>query len=222
MHRVNKGSTSKGGKYLRCYGNAKGTCTNKLVRLSLSENVFREILAKVDSLSLIQDSAKALQQQLAASLGKSQEDQKRLDTLNAQILSVGELPPSLVKTMSELDQRLAKEISTQEQLKADIARESIVSRDDFFKRLDMVTFEGRAAANNLLKRLGLNTYIRVSSPTTAIFDISSEMPNEFKGKWPTMRFHMQTDSIVFEPFDDATLNAGLKQGDADMSQYDEP
>lgn len=222
MHRVDKGSPPKGRKYLRCYGNAKGVCTNKMVGLQKSEDVFREILAKVDSLSLVQDSTKALEKRLAVSLGKSQEDQKLLENLNAQILSVGKLPSSLVKTMNELEQRLAQEVVAQEQLKADIARESIISKDDFFKRLDMVTFEGRAAANTLMKRLGLNTYVRASSPSTAIFDVSRDMPDELKGKWPTMRFHMQPESITFEPFTDASLIAGLNQGDSDMSDYDAP
>ncbi|WP_339080834.1 recombinase family protein [Pseudomonas sp. TMP9] len=55
MHLVNKGTPPKGSKYLRCYGAAKGVCRGKLVRLDRSEEIFREILAKVDSLSLVQD-----------------------------------------------------------------------------------------------------------------------------------------------------------------------
>lgn len=223
MHRVDKGKPPKGRKYLRCYGNAKGVCTNKMVGLTESEDVFREILAKVDSLSLVQDSSKAMEKRLAVSVGKSGEIQSRLKELSDQASALsGKLPTTIIGVMATLEQELAREQEAQESLKADIARESIISKDDFFERLDMVTFEGRAAANTLMKRLGLNTYVRASSPSTAIFDVSPEMPDEFKGKWPTMRFHMQPESITFEPFTDASLIAGLNQGDSDMSDYDAP
>ncbi|MFR0692159.1 recombinase family protein [Enterobacterales bacterium AE_CKDN230030158-1A_HGKHYDSX7] len=215
MHLVNKGKPPKGAKYLRCYGAVKGTCGNKHVRLDRSEFVFREVLAKVDSLALVQDNTAALGRALAASEGKSSDISERLTSLQQQILTFGaKIPPTLVQTLAALDNQLTEETATQERLRADIARETIASKDDFFNRLDLVSFAGRSAANAVLKRLRLNVYIRSSGPNACSFDVSSTMPNEFKGKWPLMRFLLTSNDIYFQPFTTDSLQRGITQGDA--------
>ncbi|MDP1142773.1 hypothetical protein, partial [Klebsiella pneumoniae] len=42
-----------------------------------------------------------------------------------------------------------------EALAQNLATDQVVSKADFFERLDLTSYEGRAAANNLVKRLGV-------------------------------------------------------------------
>lgn len=154
MHLVNKGKSPKGGKYLRCYNAAKGGCVNRLVRLNLSELAFMEILAKVDSLSLVQESQTKILKEISIIDLRINSIQRRQSELEAQMMALDEsLPPSVLLTVSKLDQESKALAIRRRELKQDAQREKIVNKKDFFERLDLVTYEGRARANYLLKTL---------------------------------------------------------------------
>src|SRR5690606_24522263 len=70
IHWINKGKPPKGGTYLQCYEARKGSCTMPLLRTDRAELAFKEILTKVDSLSLVQSSAAAIRKALSAKEGE--------------------------------------------------------------------------------------------------------------------------------------------------------
>ncbi|MEN4945011.1 recombinase family protein [Pseudomonas proteolytica] len=160
MHLVNKGKPPKGGKYLRCYGSAKGRCTNKLVELGRSERAFMEILAKVDSLSLVQDSQAKIQKEISKIDLRLAKIKKRQAEIESQILELNDDLPSFVMQAALRFDQESKELKTQRnELKRDSQREKIINKEDFFSRLDLLTFEGRARANYLLKSLKVKIQI---------------------------------------------------------------
>ena len=166
MHLVNKGQLPKGGKYLRCYGSAKGRCTNKLVEISRSERAFMEILTKVDSLSLVQDSQAKIRKEIAKIDLQLDLVKKRQAEIESQILDVGgDLPSFIVQAAFRFEQELKELKRKKDDLKRDSQREKIINKEDFFARLDLLSFEGRARANYLLKALKVQVRIERQEKT---------------------------------------------------------
>ncbi|WP_042955639.1 recombinase family protein [Pseudomonas sp. G5(2012)] len=160
MHLVNKGSPPKGGKYLRCYGSAKGRCTNKIVQLVGAERAYMEILAKVDSLSLVQDSQNKIRKEIAKIDLQLDLVKKRQAEIESQIQDVsGELPGFVIQAALRVDQELKELKNKRNELKRDSQREKIINKADFFSKLDLISFEGRARANYLLKALRVQVRI---------------------------------------------------------------
>lgn len=168
MHLVNKGAPPKGGKYLRCYGAAKGKCSNKLVALGIAETAFKEILAKVDSLSLVQESQGKMQKDISLVDLKLSEIKSRKDEIQAQVLEFrGTLPKMLLVLMDKLETEEEDLKRQREELRINIQREKIISKEDFFERVDLTSYEGRARANYLLKALGVLVHITRSDDRVA-------------------------------------------------------
>jgi hypothetical protein len=55
--------------------------------------------------------------------------------------------------MTVLEDKLAEHKALQNKILLDIGEQKITSKDDFFARLDLVSYEGRSRANALVKRL---------------------------------------------------------------------
>lgn len=165
MHLVNKGRPPKGATYLQCHSARKGVCKNGYLRVERAELVLREVLAKVDSLSLVQASEGQTMKELATVNGKMQTVNERL-TKAVELMT--EAPSS---SLAVLVQNLEGEQATlreeQQRLKELLAVNQVVSKKDFFAQLDLVSFEGRHAANRLLKRLG----ILISAAVTSDYQI---------------------------------------------------
>ncbi len=160
MHLVDKGKPPKGGKYLRCYESKKGICKAKLVRLDRSEEVFRELLVKIDSLSLIQDSQASLKKKVAAVDGRISEIRDRINQVQSQLLSFSnKIPDTIVSVLVKLEDDLKELENQREKLMLDISREKIKNKHDFFDKLDLITYAGRAKANSLLKNLSIKVDI---------------------------------------------------------------
>lgn len=160
MHLVNKGRPPKGGKYLRCYNAAKGVCKGKLITLAQSENVFIEILAKVDSLSLVQGSQSKIKKEISVLDAKLVGVKARLEELQRQMISLEyDIPQMALVAMAKLEGQ-AKEIADRKnELQRQAQREKIINKRDFISRLDMVTYEARVRANYLLKALDITVDI---------------------------------------------------------------
>ena len=211
LHLVNKGTPPKGGKYLRCYNGAKGVCTAKHFRLDRSEVVFREILAKLDSLSLIQDSQGHLQKQIDVLNGKIAEVQERLGELQTQATTAGKLPSFLVQTMVDLESSLNEWQAQREQLRGDLSREKVISKEDFFAKLDLVSYQGRSRANSLLKNLGIT--VTLNRPKKKQF---AEVINY----WVLSQEHTllgvkdYPEELIFIPMTKDMNNLSIAQGDS--------
>jgi DNA invertase Pin-like site-specific DNA recombinase len=161
MHIINKGKQPKGGTYIRCSNAKKGLCTAKNIRLDQSELVFREILAKVGNLSLVQDSAASLANQLREVNGRLTEQQDKMRQHEA---SMRDYPSSLLaKLVQECEQTIASLNKDKETLQTALATSTIVNKAEFFAKLDTSTYEGRAQANGLLKRLKIRVAIKTDS-----------------------------------------------------------
>ena len=211
LHLVNKGTPPKGGKYLRCYNGAKGVCTAKHFRLDRSEVVFREILAKLDSLSLIQDSQGHLQKQIDVLNGKIAEVQERLGELQTQATTAGKLPSFLVQTMVDFESSLNEWQVQREQLRGDLSREKVISKEDFFAKLDLVSYQGRSRANSLLKNLGITVTLNRSK---------KKQFAEIINYWVLSREHTvlgvkdYPEALVFVPMTTDMHTLSLAQGDS--------
>lgn len=157
MHLVNKGKKPKGATYLHCHNARKGLCKGKLVRLDQSEEVFKFMLAQLDSLSLVQDSSGKISKELGHVDGLLDEQQDNLKDFKAALkvrytATVEELAYDAEQEISKLEKR-------REELQASLAVERIGSYEDFLSKLDLVSYEGRNRANSLLKRLKVLVYI---------------------------------------------------------------
>jgi DNA invertase Pin-like site-specific DNA recombinase len=164
LHVVNKGAPPKGGAYLRCCNIRKGFCKAKSVRLEHAEEVFRGMIIRLDALALVKDSSAQIEKTLKATEGKLSEAQKRLRALEVQLIEFSDSPAigrAVVRVEGEVNS-LEQELDA---LKAELAAEQSIGWDEFLSRLDLVSYEGRAKANNLLKRLGVVVLVGTSGYT---------------------------------------------------------
>ena len=154
LHMVNKGTAPKGGTYLRCANTRKGVCTSKAVRLDHADAVFRGMLIRLDALSLVKDSSAGVEKSLRAVEGQLADARRRLQALEERLV---EAPES--EAIGRAVVRVEGEVKAQERdrrrLRAVQAAEDGISWDEFFDRLDLTSYEGRAKANTLMKRLGV-------------------------------------------------------------------
>ncbi|SST89531.1 Resolvase, N terminal domain [Acinetobacter baumannii] len=153
MHLVNKGSNLK---YLRCYNSAKGVCQARSLRLDLTEIAYREVLAKVDSLSLVQDAHAKIKKDLDVADAKYVQLIERQNKLMSQAANVDiDLPELFLQVLSELQQEIDMYSKLREKLRSDLQKDRIINKSEFFSRLDLVSQEGRAKSNYLLKSLDI-------------------------------------------------------------------
>ncbi|MFS2017381.1 recombinase family protein [Massilia sp. CT11-108] len=147
---------TKGAKqppYLRCYEAGKGKCDARSIRLDRADEVFKELLTKVNSLALVQSDARSLQAQLNEVRGRMAEQQRaRAETLDF----LRTRPSSTLRAeVADADDEIARLEERELELEKALAADRITNKEDFFARLDLVSKEGRARANELLKRLGI-------------------------------------------------------------------
>lgn len=208
MHLTNAGYK----KVLRCFNNIKGVCPARAVGLLRSEEAFREVLSKVDALSLVQDNSAKLQRQVTVLDGKIVSITERLNDLQQQVLaSGGRIPKTIVAAMTQLEEEQEAYTGEREQLKADLGRERIISKEEFFDRLDMVSYEGRARANSLLKSLDISVRIQRGEGRGEKAEISYMVDRE--GKTIFNLHDRPLQGITFFAFEAGALAAGAAQGD---------
>ena len=199
-------------KVMRCFNNIKGICPAKAIGLLRSEIAFKEVLSKVDSLSLVQDNSAKLQRQVTVLNGKIASINERLDDLQQQVLaSGGRIPKTIVAAMTQLEEDQEAYTQEREQLKADLGRERIISKEEFFSRLDLVSYEGRAKANSLLKSLDISVRIRRGEGRGEKAEISYMVDKE--GQTVFNLIDHPLHGIMFLAFDNNSLAAGAAQGD---------
>jgi len=165
MHHINKGKPPKGRDYLVCANKRKGICTAKSVRYDKSEQVFKEILAKVDSLSLVQDSHIKIEKELRGLNGRIDEQRQQYNLLQEAIAE--RYSKALDNAVFEAEKKLNESLRKQEELMGALAADTILNKEHFFDLLDLESYDGRYQANALLKRLEIN--VRVSGMDEPVY-----------------------------------------------------
>ncbi|NBB32963.1 recombinase family protein [Pseudomonas sp. BC115LW] len=163
MHLINKGRPPKGYTYLQCYSAKKGKCLNRSIRIEQTEAVFKEILANVDSMSLINGKSAEIRKSLEVAEGRLQFLASKLGQAIAVQASV--ITVAGAKLVQACEQEHAQCLMTRDELRQQLASHRVISREDFFRQIDLVTYEGRALANSLLKRLGIQVQLKRYDPT---------------------------------------------------------
>lgn len=141
----------KNRKYFKCANKQKGVCDSGVIGSERAELVFQEVLAKIDSLSLVRSSSGSLTKQLQVIDGRVEE----LRAKQASAESSHEEFPSRItaKLLQQIEVDLEALVADRNAIAQNLATDQVVSKSDFFEKLDLTSYEGRAAANNLVKRL---------------------------------------------------------------------
>lgn len=204
MHLVNKGRPPKGATYIQCHSARKGICDNGYVRVERAEAVLREILTKVDSLSLVQASDGETQRQLTTVTGKLETVAHRLSQMSEDYFASPSTGVAQMIARLEGEQEALRQ--ERETLKITLVTNQVVSKEDFFERLDLASFEGRHAANSLLKRLGVTIAVLSEEPSSQWYRVNTESLATF------MVFHIR-DQIKIASFDSRILDLQTLQGE---------
>jgi DNA invertase Pin-like site-specific DNA recombinase len=204
MHLVNKGRPPKGATYIQCHSARKGVCKNGYVRVERIEKVLREILAKVDSLSLVQSSEGEARKLLTTVTGKLEAVTQRHVQMSEDYFA----SPStgVAKMIARLETEQVTLREEQERLMETLATSQVVSKEDFFEKLDLVSFEGRHAANSLLKRLGVTISVLSEESAEQWYMVKTEARTLFA------IFH-RSDEIAIRSLDSSILDMQSLHGE---------
>lgn len=204
MHLVNKGRPPKGATYIQCHSARKGVCKNGYVRVERIEKVLREILAKVDSLSLVQSSMGEARKLLTTVTGKLEAVTQRHVQMSEDYFA----SPStgVAKMIARLETEQVTLREEQERLMETLATSQVVSKEDFFEKLDLVSFEGRHAANSLLKRLGVTISVLSEESAEQWYMVKTEARTLFA------IFH-RSDEIAIRSLDSSILDLQSLHGE---------
>ena len=162
--------SQRGHKYYKCSHSIRGMCSAGVVSATRTETVFREVLAKLDSLSLVQGSSGAIRKKLDVAEGRGEELRAKFSAAED---AHNEYPSrTTAKLLHELESQLAAVDAEKDTLRQQMAVDRVVSKEHFFERLDLTSFEGRNAANNLTKRLGTRIFVRKNGRCNETYLIS--------------------------------------------------
>lgn len=206
MHLVNKGRPPKGATYIQCHSARKGVCKNGYVRVERIETVLREILAKVDSLSLVQSSEGEARKLLTTVTGKLEAVTQRHVQMSEDYFASPSTGVAKMIARLETEQITLRE--EQERLMETLATSQVVSKEDFFEKLDLVSFEGRHAANSLLKRLGVTISVLSEESAEQWYMVKTEARTLFA------IFH-RSDEIAIRSLDSGILDMQSLHGEID-------
>lgn len=212
MHLINKGRPPKGYTYLQCYSAKKGKCRNGSIRIEQTETVFKEILTNVDSMSLIHGRSAEVRRNLEVEEGKLALIISKLE--QATEVQAAYFSLAGAKLLRDLEQEHARSLQARDELRAQLASHRVISREDYFRQLDLVTYEGRAAANSLLKRLGIQVQFKRNDTSRFqcwVLDKSDEAVTE---EIQQMLFSVQYESerATTQPLDPDIYDRQIEQG----------
>jgi DNA invertase Pin-like site-specific DNA recombinase len=163
--------------YLICYRTRIGDCDGKYIRLDGAEHFYREILAKVNGLSLVQASSDELRDQLLQERSKLAAQEHERDDYKALLQKARS--PATFDLLLEVEAAIENTRTGIAGLMRNLAQETIVDKDDFFARLDLTSKQGRNKSNVLLKQLGVEVFIdagvyQIVQTGTPLFDLSKD------------------------------------------------
>jgi DNA invertase Pin-like site-specific DNA recombinase len=170
--------TTREHKYLICYKARLGQCKDaKFIRLDLAEEYFKQMLAKIDSMALVESSNHELDAQLMnakVALSKYQSD---VDYFMDQFRNPETRSNGLAMLLAEAEQSVKSAEAHVKEVESLYAKEAIVDKEEFFRRLDLDSDEGRRNANALVKQVNVCAYasgkvFQVRQGGTPLFSIS--------------------------------------------------
>lgn len=215
MHLINKGRAPKGYTYLQCHSAKKGVCVNRMIRVERSERVFKEVLAKVGSLSLVNGTSNDIRDKLAVMDGRVLD---LASTFKEASKSYKSFPSHEAgRVLQEIELELDSLKLQQETLKQQLASDNVISKEDFFNKLDLVTVDGRHSANSLLKRYGIFCFFECKNPVSAQFTVSSSnvLPYEAKNYFQDVLFWISYigEELVFQAASEEIWAKQVLQGE---------
>ncbi|MDH4656024.1 recombinase family protein [Pseudomonas sp. BN606] len=215
LHLINKGKPPKGYKYLWCHSAKKGSCTGGMIRAEYAETVFKEVLAKVDAMSLVHGRSAEIHRSLEAAEGQLAIVASRLEQAIDAHTEFPSKPSAQLLQALELEHE--QHTSKRDELRQQLASSRVISKDDFFQRLDLVSYEGRAAANSLLKRLGILVQFQRYNPnsfTCWVLDTTYESAaNDFDGQLFGIKY--LDGAVEVQAMDDDIWARQVEQGELD-------
>ncbi|MNY14475.1 hypothetical protein D3C86_1476520 [compost metagenome] len=179
------------------------------------EFTLREILAKVDSLSLVQANEGETLKKLRTVEGKIKMVSKRHSQMNVDYYASPST--SLAQMISRLEIEQASLHMEQENLKQSLAASQIVSKEHFFECLDLSSYEGRHAANSLMKRLELYIFAIGHTPSRQSYFISekNQIPKPFSPAFDSLRFiaDHSDENVIIHAMRDELVDLQVLQGE---------
>lgn len=221
LNLINKGKPPKGYTYISCASIKKGgsSCESKMLRIEKAEEGFRQILAKIDSLSLVQNNAHAYGQEVDKFSAQIADKNSKLE--EAAIELKQRFSSTLANYCADLEDDITKLEAKLLRAKMDLSENIVVDKEAFFKKLDLHSYAGRHAANALLKRLDLVISLDsmiLPSGRRWFFSVSekeiTEQSDEYKGK----KLIIEASTVDFSNWSFHTYHLGvartsLEQGD---------
>ncbi|OUM24658.1 hypothetical protein B8W72_26180 [Pseudomonas putida] len=212
MHLINKGRPPKGYTYLQCYSAKKGQCRNGSIRIEQTEAAFKEILTNVDSMSLINGKSAEIRKSLEVAEGHFRVVADKLQQATEVYTAVATIAGA--KRIQELESEHAQCLAARDELRGQLASHRVINKEDYFKQLDLVTYEGRSAANSLLKRLGIQVQLKRDTPSRfqcRVLDKSNEAVSD---ELQQMLFGVlyEDDHATTQPLDPDIYDRQVEQG----------
>jgi DNA invertase Pin-like site-specific DNA recombinase len=170
--------TTREHAYLICYKARLKMCKDaKYIRLDLAEEFFKQMLAKIDSMALVNSSNHELEAQLLdarVTLSKCQGD---VDYFMDQYRNPETRSNGLAILLSEAEKSVKSADAHVKEVESMFAKEAILDKEEFFERLDLVSDQGRRDANMLVKQVQVCAYVdgkvfQVKQNDTLLFSLS--------------------------------------------------
>lgn len=228
LNLINKGKPPKGYVYISCASIKKGrtSCDSKMLRIEKAEEGFKQILAKIDSLSLIQDNAHSYSQKIDKI--SAQIAIKRQKLLEAKALLKERMSLTLAGICSDLETEIKQLTEELDIAKTGLSTNKIIDKEEFFKRLDLESYEGRHAANTLIKRLEVKIIIEsmlLSSGRRWFFTAKEKAPSvdstEYNEQMIVEASTIDFDNWNFHSTQPNVSKLSVDQGDMHESQHRE-
>jgi DNA invertase Pin-like site-specific DNA recombinase len=166
LHTYGNGRKPKEGqrapRWMRCYNAKKGQCEAGSIAVLSLEPIFKEILAKLNVLALVQSSASAINAKLEFVIGQLIAERAKLKDFKAAYAA--KRSSTILDLIYETEAAVEALETLERGYLADLAADQIIDKQDFFAKLDLHTFPGRSRANSILKRLKVEVRIDTAAP----------------------------------------------------------
>ena len=199
MHTFHKGSKGVLEGYLRCSSALKGVCPAKRTRVDESEQFFKEMLAKLNILALVQHSSSTIAANLEATVGQLVAEREKLAEYRKAYQK--RRSDTVLELIYEAEDTITRLEAMEASQQAELAADEVVDKEDFFARLDLTSYAGRARANGILKRLSIDVGIDTATPTYHVR----------KAGQPQFDMYLQSGKIAVLPHTPELFEAYKKQ-----------
>ncbi|MBQ5946410.1 recombinase family protein [Massilia sp. ST3] len=171
LHSYGNGRKPKEGespaRWMRCYNAKKGKCTAGSIAVARTEQVFKQILAKLNVLALVKSSANAINTKLEVVTGQLVAERAKLADFKRDYAAKRSL--TVLDLVIETEAVIEALVKQEQTLTSDLAADQIIDKEEFFAKLDLHSFPGRSRANSILKRLTVQVDIDTAENRYRVF-----------------------------------------------------